>query len=259
MVSRILAAIFVMAFSMAMILVYADAAKAQFVEDGLVGYWTFDGGGYEDVVGGHNGDLGEGDIVSVPGKFGDALEFDGSGAFVIIADPDAFICNEDFTWIAWVNSDGGRGCIISKTDGVLDSDVQGAKTFMIGGGPLSMDVGWVGGLAGVTPVNDGEWHQVAMIVEGETVLFYVDGEKDFEGAMAVASFPEDGYSITIGWDPRCGMEFAPYAGLIDNVAIYNRALSADEMEQNFGAEVLDLAVEPAHKLTGTWGAVKASK
>ena len=259
MFSRILVAVFVMAFSMAMIFVYTDAAEAQFVEDGLIGYWTFDGGAYEDVVGGHNGELEEGDAVSVPGKFGDALEFDGSGAFVMMVDPEAFICNEDFTWIAWVKSDGGGGTIMAKTDGVMDSDVKGAKTFMIGAGPLSMDVGWVGGLSGITPVNDGDWHQVAMIVEGETVLFYVDGEEDFQGAMAVATHPEDGFSITVGWDPRCGMEFAPMNGIIDNVAIYDRALDAGEMEQNFEAEILDLAVEPAHKLADTWGAVKAAK
>ena len=256
---RILLVAFVIAFSMAMVLVYTDTAAAQFIEDGLISYWTFDGGGYEDIVGGHNGELEEGEVVSVPGKFGDALEFDGSGAFVMMADPEAFICNEDFTWIAWVKSDGGGGCIVSKTDGVLDSDAQGAKTFMIGGGPLSMDVGWVAGLTGITTVNDGDWHQVAMLVEGETVLFYVDGEKDFEGAMAVASFPEDGYAITIGWDPRCGVEFPPMNGIIDDVAIYDRALDADEMAQNFEAEVLSLAVEPAHKLAGTWGAVKAAK
>ncbi len=55
------------------------------------------------------------------------------------------------------------------------------------------------------------------------------------------------------------MEFAPMNGIIDNVAIYDRALDAGEMEQNFEAEILDLAVEPAHKLADTWGAVKAAK
>ena len=255
---RILIVAFIAVFSMAMFFVYTDAAEAEFATDGLVSYWTFDGGKYEDVVGGHNGEVGEGEVVSVPGKFGDALEFDGSGAFVIMADPEAFICNKDFTWIAWVNSDGGGGCIVSKTDGVLDSDVKGAKTFMIDGGPLGMNVGWVDGLSGTTPVNDGDWHQVAMVIEGQTVLFYVDGEEDFQGTLAVATHPEAGFAITIGWDPRCGMEFPPMNGIIDDVAIYSRALDKDELAQNFKAGVLDLAVEPAHKLAGAWGAVKIS-
>ena len=251
---------FGLAFGIATTLMYVNAAEAQeFVEDGLVSYWTFDGGGYEDAVGGHNGELDEGEVAVVPGKFGDALEFDGTGAFVKMADPEAFICNEPFTWCAWIKTDTG-GCIVSKTDGVLDSDVQGAKTFYVSSGMLALDVGWVGGASGTTAVNDGDWHYVAMTVEDDAFLFYSDGDDAGQGAMAVSSIPEEGFVITIGWDPRCGLaEFPPFAGIIDEVSVYNRALSADEIEQNFNAGVLDLAVEPADKLASTWGAMKASR
>ena len=261
MFSKIAMVAFVLAFGIAAILVYVNAAEAQgFVEDGLVSYWSFDGIAdkeVEDAVGGHDGTF-DGPIEVVDGKYGKALEFDGTGAFVKMDDPEAFICNEPFTWCAWIKTDAG-GCIVSKTDGVLDSDVQGAKTFFVSNGMLAFDVGWVDQSSGTTPVNDGNWHYVAITVEDDAFIFYSDRKDAGQGAMAVSSLPEEGFVITVGWDPRCGMEFAPFAGIIDEVSHYSRALSAEEIEQNFDAEVLEFAVEPADKLTATWGAMKISR
>ena len=47
------------------------------------------------------------------------------------------------------------------------------------------------------------------------------------------------------------------AGIVDEVMIYDRALSADEVEQNFEAEG-KIAVNSAGKAALTWGAIKAS-
>ena len=91
------------------------------------------------------------------------------------------------------------------------------------------------------------------------ILFYSDGEDAGEAPVGENEYADDAFIITIGWDPRCGMEYPPFIGIIDEVSIYNRALSEDEIVQNFEAGVLDLAVEPAHKLAGTWGAMKVPK
>ena len=47
-------------------------------------------------------------------------------------------------------------------------------------------------------------------------------------------------------------------GLIDEVAVYNRALSEDEISENFAAEG-GTAVQPTNKLAHTWGEIKVSK
>jgi len=76
--------------------------------------------------------------------------------------------------------------------------------------------------------------------------------------MAVATHPEEGYAITVGWDPRCGLEeFPPFTGIIDEVSVYDRALSADEIQQSLAAE--PSAVSPTEKLAGTWGEIRASR
>jgi len=55
-------------------------------------------------------------------------------------------------------------------------------------------------------------------------------------------------------DPQEFME-----GLIDDVGLYNRALSADEALQNRAAVGGLTAVEAAGKLTTTWAKIKASR
>ena len=46
-------------------------------------------------------------------------------------------------------------------------------------------------------------------------------------------------------------------GMIDNVRIYDRILDEDEVAQNFESQSDQLPVEPAEKLSATWGHLKA--
>ena len=55
-----------------------------------------------------------------------------------------------------------------------------------------------------------------------------------------------------------------FKGIIDEVAIYNRALSAEEVKQNMEAQGVPeppegTAVEPVGKLALIWGVIKLSK
>ena len=61
-----------------------------------------------------------------------------------------------------------------------------------------------------------------------------------------------GASVRIGEVTRRYFE-----GLIDEVGIYNRALTADEVELNFDAK--GLAVSPQKKLAVAWGEIKVSR
>ena len=78
MFSRTLVAIFVMTFSTAIIFAYTDAAEAQFVEDGLICYLSFDEVDDEtviDAMGNHDGTI-VGDLEQTDdGKVGKAFLF----------------------------------------------------------------------------------------------------------------------------------------------------------------------------------------
>ena len=91
--------------------VYANVAKAQFVTEGLVSYWSFEaetieGKTVRDVWGKNDGTL-IGDTKRKVGKVGSALEFDGDGDSVDCGNDESlnFDTEDPFTICAWVKAD----------------------------------------------------------------------------------------------------------------------------------------------------------
>jgi hypothetical protein len=109
---------------------------------------------------------------------------------------------------------------------------------------------------GAPRFKQGEWHHLTGVVALDKLLLYVDGEflKEMPYAGPMAS---DGPETEIGHAQDGG-----FIGLIDEVAIYDRALSSDEIQQNFHAQGLAVnptAVHPAGKLATRWGEIKVSR
>ncbi|MEM4975859.1 MAG: LamG domain-containing protein [Desulfurococcaceae archaeon] len=126
--------------------------------------------------------------------------------------------------------------LISKgTPGAKSSDwviVGGAKSSGVNEGRVIVGVGATGGasdtvLYSQTGLNDGKFHHVAFTrTPGELVKLFIDG-------VLVDRVTDPGGTITntrpiqIGGDPYLGGKY--FNGIIDEVRIYNRALSADEI------------------------------
>ena len=70
-------------------------------------------------------------------------------------------------------------------------------------------------------------------------------------------YPEDGFSVFIGSDCRADGEMGPFDGSIDQVSVYNKVLTDDQIEQNFKAEGNETAVNVRSKLATTWGSLKS--
>ncbi len=87
------------------------------------------------------------------------------------------------------------------------------------------------------------------VVDKNKLLLYVDGkladEVGYNGPMATK-----GTTTEIGNAKADG----GFIGIIDEVLIYNRAVSANEVKQLFMAQ--GLSVEPRSKLTTQWGNIK---
>ena len=107
-----------------------------------------------------------------------------------------------------------------------------------------------------------EWFHAAMVYDSSSdknhPMIYVNGEsKRITPKIAPAGkYTPDDDSI-FGLAIRFHDKQRNFDGLIDEVAIYNRALSDAEIGRNFRAS--GLAVAPADKLAITWGAIKASR
>ena len=90
-------------------------------------------------------------------------------------------------------------------------------------------------LRGTTPLTDGAWHHVAVVRDGSNGknLLYVDGVLEDEVAVVYgAGFDSPTAPLNIGWMNLDGGY--RFEGLLDEVAIYGRALSASEIQEHFG-------------------------
>ena len=89
----------------------------------------------------------------------------------------------------------------------------------------------------------------------DTTYIYIDGKLDAEGGETEGTDITTESRMYIGASVRIGEATRRYfEGLIDEVGIYDRALTEDEVERNFFAK--GLAVSPQKKLAIAWGEIK---
>ncbi len=199
----------------------------------LVAWWKLDEGsgtvidysGYD-----HHGTLG-GDPQLVTGYDGDALEFDGSGDYVRMDGYKGVMGTQAFSITAWIKT-ASNGQIIGWGNTGTSHKVE----FRVSGGRLRCDTNG-GNVQGDTNLIDDEWHHVAVTVKENATLssgdvtFYLDGQVDTR-----TSSDTDVFDITSNFDVKIGQMYDLsssrwFVGLIDDVRIYNKELTPEEIEK----------------------------
>jgi tetratricopeptide (TPR) repeat protein len=196
---------------------------------GLVGWWKFDetqGKTAKDSSGGnHTGTL-VGHAKWGQGKIGGAVDLDGHDSFVRIADKSAF----DFAgavsvscWVQIRTVPVGWMAIVTKGDNSwrLSTSNQEEKFH------FSVNDWDRAAINGATTVNPGEWHYVAGVYDGSAMSLYVDGKLDATHPWT-EGIGRNNFDLLIGENAekkgRC------FDGLIDDVRVYNYALSESEIK-----------------------------
>jgi hypothetical protein len=261
--TRILSRYFSMLMSFIFLsLAFALVCDSEIEHGAIVGVWLFDEGAgsvAKDASGnGHDGEIS--DAKWVPGKFGKALEFEGSGDSIVKVDHFDELNLENFTLAAWINVQGTVGYqgIVAK-DGVnLSQRTYGM--FVVDGQPkIHYSFTTQGGNhntinGSAIAAADGEWHHVAMTYDGTTVRGYVDGVLDIETQWIGPSFRND-QPLSMGSDSAGRF---PLKGVVDEVYVFSVALSEWDIAELMGIQI-DLAVDASGKLTATWGWVRESR
>jgi len=245
-------------------LIFATQSHAKIDPATIVGAWLFDEGKgkvAEDASdGGHNGKLVK-NPKWVNGKYNKALEFNG-GNYVELEDSAAdlpFGGVEPFTISVWVNPQAG-GTVIGKFNG----GVIGAYILVVQGGGgivFHREVAPWGLNAANKTVAQGKFSHVAVTYDGKDMKVYVNGEISGEQPRG-AQNTDVATPVLIGARFTGGNPSNFYTGIIDDLALFNVALSKADIEslirQGLPA-VLGLAVEPGNKLTTTWGHIRARR
>jgi hypothetical protein len=228
---------------------------------GLADWWTGDGTGATapDIAGTNPGTL-NGGVSYAPGEVGNAFAFDGSAtrnSYVNVPD-DASLDGTTGTWAFWVKTtqSGTYVGFLGKHDAAVSYD--GITMYIDPGGLPSVQIKANGPtltLTGSTPVNDGQWHHLALtFLSGGAALLYVDGQQQATGMAPAFTFNPNPLRFGTMFDPF----WAPLSGMLDEVQIYGRVLSAAEIRAVANADgaglvkgvtVLDPAVLPAGGFT----------
>ncbi len=226
------------------------------ISEGLVLYLPFDEGTgtiAKDLSGmGNNGTIHGAKWVK-DGKINTALSFGGSD-YVEIPHSDSLSITDAITVMAWTNmrpGASGEMAIVSKGRWAAN-DLPYELTETPGGvifWQFYDNEGRDSCSPSAPPV--GEWHHIAGTYDGKIFKAYIDGELAKEWEYA-GKMPENTAPVTIGKRSKADECF--FNGIIDEVAIFNRALSAEEIEE--AMKGIPSAVEPEGKLATFWGNIK---
>ena len=210
----------------------------------LVAYYPLDEGSgtiATDASGnGHDGAV-KGGPAWIAGKSGKALEFTGaSGGHVDLGtwDPSDGTGQLSFTlWVKWNGLSGEWQGIISKRNAWDPPPVGEMMWFM----ELNADTGnlWFGrreggGVGSSQTLPEGEWQHLAISCDGTTATLYRDGEQVNSGGFTLGSMTDAGLQFGSGYINGVG----PFNGAIDDVRVYNHALTADEVQDAMFGQVL---------------------
>ena len=203
---------------------------------GLVAQWSGDGNA-NDAIGDNHGTLGGGASFA-PGMVGQAFYFDGANDFVEVSDTANLDITGTITLAAWIKTSG-----TNDHSGILDKMIGfgPATGYRLGVDPNSKfrcDIIKArppqGTVVSTTAVEDGDWHHVACTYDGATIKVYVDGRFEAEASYTDGIGLND-EALLIGWDDDKYQNTRHFNGLIDEVAIFNRPLSAAEIKSIYDA------------------------
>jgi hypothetical protein len=210
------------------------------IYSGLIGYWPFNGSGTDDSGGGYNLTV-TGGATYAPGLFGQALSLDGvegSSAVGSGDDPAFNFGSSDFSVQVWANfaSSGGIYTLVEKFTG---GNGPGWTLSTIGNDLQFWSLPTVD-LNGGVSIQTGVWQQFVVTRSGDTFSLYYDGSLA-TSATAAGALPASTNPLLIG--ARNAEDGRNYTvdGLIDEVGIWDRTLSASEVSDLWNGGLANLS------------------
>ncbi|MHC4168924.1 MAG: LamG-like jellyroll fold domain-containing protein [Planctomycetota bacterium] len=205
--------------------VYYDDITIDVPQAAPVAHWTFDDGAGTvalDSSGNANDGVLVGDPQWVPGILGGALEFDGDGDYIDCGNDASLDITGDITMMCWI-----KVAAFTKTwETILG---RGDDSYRMSRGPGNGDSihfganGTGSNLNATTAVTTDTWRHVALVYDGTNKIIYIDGVEDARLASS-GNINSSGYNMVIGHNSQAANRFL--TGLIDDVRIYDQALSA---------------------------------
>ena len=223
----------------------AGISASSLDSSGLLGYWQFDEG--EGLVANDASGQGNHGTITTPSWSQDATRGavyqSGGGSYADLGTLPVVGLDAHFTWSFWVNaSETDNNNIVFGNRYMTDGNDFAPREF-IKFTPRAFEwhVDGAGqNIPGETLFVVGEWQHNLVTKSGTTLTYYRNGEEIATSEITAA--PANAQPLYLGGQPNnAGGVAENFQGLFDEVAIFSRALSADEVAQ---AYQLGLAGQP---------------
>ena len=236
---------------------YSQVGAGLLFDDSLVAHYAFDGNTI-DSKGGIGGTA-FGSPTYTTGKIGQALQLDGVDDYVSVPDTSNLDFNgsQSFSISYWVKSTTATPHVAKKinasaTVGYMISAVSnsgGIATLNLSDGVDEVNVSLAS--SPQVPLVNGEWHHVVMVLDQgvNTVRLYVDTATGNTANISTLDSLENSTPLYIGTSGK--LSSSKTKGSIDDVRIYNKALSASEIGDLFslGGGVAPVVTTPTTPTT----------
>jgi hypothetical protein len=202
------------------------------LNDGLVAYYPFNGNATDESGNGNDGTVNGATLTTDRfGNVNDAYDFDGINDYILVNSSDSLNIDHRLTIAAWIKKDSTK-----RYAGIVGNDWSG-YTFMFDkeGNQLRLELAqktaWVSFHNSHT-IENNTWYYVVVTFDSlnentNKVTFYVNGQKGNELPTSYSDL-NDMSKLYIGYQGCCGSRY--FDGNIDDVRIYNRALSECEIK-----------------------------
>ncbi len=262
--------------SMVMITTYLSLTQAGMVMDGLIANWSFDaatsgGNTVKDLAGNYDATK-KGDPKTVPGKFNEAIEFNGKDNYLELTTLKGFgsklgTFSIDF-WLKTPSTPDWTTLFKTLTDGAsmgwavdLNRTAQPGFAYAKGNTHFYVRDADNKQLPSEITENiyDNAWHHIGWVVEdasSNTGVIYIDGKAvpvAYGAVQTPVRYEDFQHPVYLGAANNRGNieRFCP--AVVDEFRIYNKALNANQILQNMSSGA---AVESVGKLSVTWGLLK---
>ena len=212
--------------------------------DGLVGYWPFNGNANDETGNGNNGTV-NGAILTTDrfGAASSAYDFDGVDDKIFNSN-EFLTLNVDLTISSWFNTNDitqGSQCIINSLEhtgiGIIFNHNynSGRMNLFLGDGINFWDVNGLGGIK--SDYQNDTWYNVILIKQNDLYKVYINGVVDMETNVNNSS----NYNNIVGFrfgSISADAGYEQFNGKLDDIGIWNRALTQEEITTLYESEVL---------------------
>lgn len=213
------------------------------VSNDPIAYWNFNGN-MSDSIGNYDGTC-SGDACPslATGVSGQAYSFDGVGDFIEMPGLPVFGPGDEFTVMGWFKStgnlNGDAGIVSSENEPANPEDgsttgfeifvsnacYPGNNSYCVGGAEVDGD--------SRPGINLDEWYNFAYVYDGSNAKLYLNGAGNNTSPTSLTDTTDSSWFLGSFYHGTQGF----MGGLIDEVRLYNRALTAQEVEGIYNTEV----------------------